>query len=129
MVHLGGPGAPGHSEIVLVGATVQRKGIDDKIVEPEKLHLFGSAFRQPPAAFRGALVRPMDEDECEKEKCINKQCLLFSYDEIWRGIGNRTGNNYQKSALCRMDAKVRHLMQSFLGSIFLDDSGEYGIER
>lgn len=129
LVHLGGPGAPGYSEVALVGATVQREGIDDKIIGPEKLQQFGSAFRQQPAAFKGVLVRPMDEDVYLKEKCVNKQCLLFSYDEIWRGIGKRTGDNYQKSALRRMDAKVRHLLQSFLGAVFLDDSGEYGIEQ
>lgn len=124
LVHLGGPGAPGPSEIVVVGATVQDRGIDDKIIGQEKLHFFSSFFVQQPTAFRGALVRPMDEDEYTKDKCVNRQCLLFSYDEIWRGIGKRTDDGYQKSALRRMDAKVRNLMQTFLDAVFLDDFGE-----
>ena len=66
----------------------------------------------------------MDEDEYTKDKCVNRQCLLFSYDEIWRGIGKRTDDDYQKSALRRMDAKVRNLMQTFLDAVFLDDFGE-----
>lgn len=129
LVHLGGPGTPGHAEILLIGATVQSKQrIEGKIIGQEKLNFFGSFFAQKPAAFRGVLVRPMDEDEYIRIQCAGKDCLLFSYDEIWRGIGKRTGDCYQMNALRRLDAKVRRLLRTFLGAKFLDDYAVYELE-
>lgn len=128
LAHIGGPEMPGDAHIILVGATVQRNRIDGKIMGPEKLDFMGSFFSERPAAFQGALVRPQDEDALTKEKCIQKNCLLFSYDQIWHGMGKRNKGRYQSGMLKRLDVKARKLLRQFLDVKFLHEYDEYDIE-
>ena len=125
LVHIGGPAVPGDAEIALVGATIQKAKIGTKIMGPEKVDFFRSFFSTQPAAFRGVLVRPQDEDALTKEKCVQKDCLLYSYDQVWQSMGKRAGGEYQAQMLLRLDAKVRHLLHEFLGSAFLYEYEEY----
>lgn len=128
LIHIGGPGVPGNSEIALVGATVQKTSIAHKIIGPEKVNFFRSFFSTQPAAFRGILVRPQDEDALTKEKCVQQDCLLYSYDQIWQAMGKRAGGVYQAQMLRRMDAKARKLLREFLGSVLFFEYEEYRLQ-
>lgn len=128
LVHIGGPGAPGHAEIALVGATVQKSSIDEKIIGPEKRDFFRSFFATQPTAFHGVLIRVQDEDALTKDKCVQKDCLLYTYDHIWRSMGKRLGGAYQISTLIRLDAKVRRLLKGFSEAILLHEYEEYRIQ-
>lgn len=125
LVHINGPGAPGHAQIALVGATVQKSSIDEKIIGPEKRDFFRSFFATQPTAFQGILIRVQDEDPLTKDKCVQKDCLLYTYDHIWRSMGKRLGGAYQISTLIRLDAKVRGLLTDFSNAIFLHEYEEY----
>lgn len=127
LVHIGGPGVLGDAEIALVGATVQKNNISQKIIGPERINSFRRFFTTQPAAFRGVLVRPQDEDELTKEKCVEMDCLLYSYEQIWKGMGKRSGQPYQAQMLLRLDAKVRHLLREFLGSALLHEYEKHKI--
>ena len=127
LIHVGGPGVPGDADIALVGATVQKHNIGQKIIGPEKINFFRRFFATQPAAFRGVLVRPQDEDELTKEKCVERDCLLYSYEQIWKGMGKRNGGPYQTQMLLRLDAKARHLLQEFLGAVFLHEYEQHEV--
>lgn len=128
LVHIGGPGAPGNAEIALVGATVQKSSIDEKIMGPEKRDFFRSFFATQPAAFQGVLIRVQDEDALTKDKCVQKDCLLYTYDHIWKSMGKRLGGAYQASTLIRLDAKVRRLLNEFSKVAFLHDYEEFTVQ-
>lgn len=127
LLHVGGPGVPGDAEVTLIGATVQKGAIEQKIMGQEKVNIFKHFFSKQPAAFRGVLVRPQDEDELSKEKCVTRDCLLYSYEQVWMGMGRRAGGPYQAQMLCRLDAKVRHLLREFLGSALLHEYEKHEI--
>jgi len=127
LLHVGGPGVPGDAEISLIGATVQKGSIDQKIMGHDKVDLFRRFFTTQPAAFRGILVRPQDEDELTKEKCVERDCLLYSYEQIWKGMGKRNGGPYQARMLLRLDAKARHCLREFLGAVFLHGYEQYEV--
>lgn len=128
LIHIGGPGAPGDAEIALVGATVQKNNIGAKIMGPEKVDFFRSFFATQPAVFRGVLVRPQDEDELTKQKCVQKDCLLFSYEQIWRGLGSRAAEGQPNPSLVRLDAKSRKLLREFIGAVFLHEYEQYQLD-
>lgn len=121
LVHIGGPGAPGHAELALVGATVQKSNIDQKIIGLDERNFFRSFFSTQPAAFKGVLVRIHDEDALTKDKCAQKDCQLYTYEQIWRSMGKRNGGHYQTSSLIRLDAKVRKLFREFSTAVFLHE--------
>ena len=128
MVHIGGPGVPGHAKIALIGATVQKARIDEKIIGPEKRDFFRSFFSNQPAAFHGVLVRVQDEDALTRDKCIQKDCLLYTYDQIWRSMGKRQGGAHQVSTLVRLDAKVRRLLDAFSDAVFLHEYEGFSLQ-
>lgn len=128
LVHIGGPGASGNAKIALVGATVQKSSIDEKIIGPEKRDFFRSFFAAQPTAFEGVLVRVQDEDALTKDKCVQKDCLLYTYDHCWRSMGQRHGGDYQASSLHRLDAKVRRPMKNFSEAIFLHEYEAFNVQ-
>lgn len=128
LIHVGGPQMPGDAHFLLVGATVQRQSIDGKIMGPDKLDFFGRFFSERPAAFQGALVRPQDEDPLTKLKCVERNCLLFTYDQIWQGMGRRDAGAYQSSALVRLDAKTRRLLRELLSVTLIHDFNEHNLQ-
>ena len=125
LIHAGGPGTPGDAEIILVGATVQKNKIDEKIVGPEKINFFTNFFSTQPAAFRGALVRAQDENEITKYKCIEKNCLIYTYENVWRLMGKRYSGDYQLKSISRLDANARKLLFEFSKSVFLHEHEKY----
>lgn len=125
LVHVGGPGAPGDAELLLVGATVQKNNISQKIMGPEKVDFVRGFFSAQPAAFKGILVRPQDEDPLTVAKCVDKDCLLYSYEQIWKNMAATRCTVYQSRMLLRVDAKVRKLLRGFLGSSLLYEYEEH----
>ena len=128
LVHVGGPGVPGDAEIALVGATVQKKNIGQKIMGPEKLDFVRNFFSTQPAAFRGVLVRPQDEDELTKTKCAKKDCLLYSYEQVWKSMGTGPSGEYQGRMVTRLNAKARKLLREFSNVALLFEYEEYRIQ-
>ncbi len=130
LVHIGGPGMRGDAEVMLVGATVQRDNIDNKVMRQDILDFFRSFFTEQPAAFRGVLVRPYDQDELTRLKCVRNNCLLFSYEEIVQGMGNRNDDDeYQLRAMRRLDSEVCSLLKNLGQAEFLDDHNEYSLNE
>ena len=130
LVHIGGPGMRGDAEVMLVGATVQRNDIDDKVMRQDILDFFRSFFIEQPAAFRGVLVRPYDQNELTRLKCVRNNCLLFSYEEVVQGMGNRNDDDeYQLRAMRRLDSEVCRLLQNLGQAEFLDDHNEYSLNE
>jgi hypothetical protein len=128
LVHVGGPAMPGDAHFLLVGATVQKSNIDQKIMSSDAIDFFGRFFTARPAAFQGALVRPMDEDALTKLKCVERNCLLFTYDQIWRGMGKRCGGSYQNNSLFRLDAKARKLLRELRAVVLMHEFNEYALD-
>lgn len=128
LIHVGGPQMPGDAHFILVGATVQKQSIDEKIIGSDKIDFFGRFFSERPAAFQGALVRPQDEDPLTKLKCVERNCLLFTYDQIWQGMGQRNAGAYQNAALVRLDAKARRLLRELMSVTLIHDFNEYNLQ-
>ncbi len=128
LVHVGGPSMPGDAHLLLVGATVQKANIDMKILGTDKVSFFTTFFTQQPAAFQSALVRPLDEDELTIDKCRQRNCLLFTYEQVWRSMGARNGGNYQVQSLTRLDAKARKILRKMAQVIFLHEYEEYHVD-
>lgn len=128
LVHVGGPNMPGDAHLLLVGATVQKANIETKILGSDKVSFFTTFFTQQPAAFQSALVRPLDEDELTIDKCRQRNCLLFTYEQVWRSMGTRTGGNYQLQSLTRLDAKARKILRKMAKVVFLHDYEEYHVD-
>lgn len=119
IVHAHGPGVPGNARLFLVGASLQKTAIEGKIMDPNKLNFFGGFFQNRPAVFQGVLVRPQDETALTRNKCIERSCLLYSYDEIWRGFAGVTKGHNRNQASRLLDLKARHLLRSLQGVAML----------
>lgn len=87
LVRVGSAEDRGNAFLSLVGASIQESHIDHKIMGVDARERFSRFFRQKPAAFQSAFVRPQDETALIRLKCADKDCLLYSYDEIVRGLG------------------------------------------
>jgi hypothetical protein len=125
IAHHGGPGVPGNSYFVLVGATVQTGQINNKIVDADSRRRFSDYFAIRPAAFQGALVRPSDSDELTIDKCRVRDCLLYTYEEIWRNLGNRPHNQATAKYFARLDARARTLLRALDGATLIDGFDHY----
>lgn len=125
IVHIGGPGMPGHAYLVLVGATVQASQIDKKIVGQDVRGRFSDFFAERPAAFMGALVRPVDEDPLTTDKCKGRDCLLYTYNSIWENIGKRSNQQASRRYFSQLDARVRSLLRLLDGATLVDEFDEY----
>jgi len=118
----------GTASIYLVGASIQQQAIEQKIMYADKIEFVKDFFNKQPAAFRGALVRPQDEDPLTLDKCNRRDCALYSYDAIWRNMGRRSTSAYQGRALRRLDRATRELLNDFRAAIYEGDFESYGIE-
>ncbi|MCA0417356.1 MAG: hypothetical protein LCH80_01305 [Proteobacteria bacterium] len=87
LVRVGSAEDRGNAFLSLVGASIQEAQVDYKIMGRDARERFSGFFRQKPAAFQSAFARPQDETALVRMKCVEKDCLLYSYDEIVRGIG------------------------------------------
>lgn len=125
IVHRGGPGMPGHASLVLVGITVQNSQIDRKIVGEDSKRRFSDYFSERPAAFQGALVRHVDADPLTAEKCRNRDCLLYTYDDIWMNIGRRVQDAASRRHFCRIDRAVRSIVREFSGVVLMSEFERY----
>lgn len=128
IVHSGGPGMPGNAHLTLVGATVQESQIDRKIVGQDGRARFADFFAERPAAFHGALVRPVDLDPLTLDKCRSRDCLLYTYEEVWMNIGKRVNYAGADRYFAFLDAKVRRLLKAFDGAILIEGFDEYELK-
>jgi hypothetical protein len=87
LVRVGSAEDRGNAYFSLVGASIQESKVDHKIIGRDDRERFSRFFKEKPAAFQSAFVRPQDHAELIWTKCKDKDCLLYSYDEIVRGIG------------------------------------------
>ena len=125
IAHRGGPGVPGNSYFLLVGATVQSAQINNKIVDADSKRRFSDYFAERPAVFQGALVRPLDSDALTIDKCRVRDCLLYTYDEVWRNIAHRPEGNGEQRYFARLDARARHLLKLLDGAVLVDGFDHY----
>lgn len=116
---------PGHASLILVGATVQINQIDRKIVGEEARRRFSDYFADRPAAFQGALVRPADSDPLTVEKCRVKDCLLYTYEHIWRCLGKRITDPNARRYFYYLDRQVRNLSKSLNGAVLIEGFESY----
>lgn len=128
LVHKGGPGMPGNASLILVGATVQASQIDRKIVGDDAKRRFSDYFAERPAAFQGALVRPADTDPLTVEKCRVRDCLLYTYDEVWKNLGKRTADVKAKRYFSYLDGKVRILARNLNGAMLIEGFDRYTLQ-
>ncbi|GGH12299.1 hypothetical protein GCM10007036_10000 [Alsobacter metallidurans] len=77
----------GTAFLSLVGASIQEAHVDQKIMGVDARERFSKFFRQKPAAFQSAFARPQDETDLIRLKCIEKDCLLYAYEDIVLNIG------------------------------------------
>lgn len=87
LVRVGSSEDQGNVFLSLVGASIQESQIDHKIIGRDAKERFSRFFKQKPAAFQSAFARPQDDTALIRMKCVEKDCLLYSYEEIVRGIG------------------------------------------
>lgn len=125
IIHAGGPGMPGNAYLVIVGATVQESQITKKIVDVDARNRFADFFAVRPAVFQGALVRPCDPDELTVEKCRTRDCLLYTYDDVWKNLGKRVIYAGSDRYFRLLDAKVRTLIKSLDGATLIEGFDEY----
>lgn len=128
IVHAGGPGMPGNAYLVIVGATVQESQITKKIVDVDARNRFADFFSTRPAVFQGALVRPCDPDDLTVEKCRTRDCLLYTYEEVWRNLGKRVAYAGSDRYFKVLDAKVRTLIKSLDGATLIEGFEQYRLD-
>lgn len=127
-VHVGGLPVNGATTIYLVGATIQKENIDIKIMHHEKIQSVSDFFNIKPATFHGILVRPCDENELTRDKCVTKGCRLYSYDTVWQHMGRRNGSSYQTRALQRLDRATREILKNFRDAVYQGDYEEFRLD-
>jgi len=120
VVHVGAPNMPGNAHLLLLGATVQEDRIDRKIMGPEALEKFSRFFVEKPAGFQGALARPQDEDALTKAKCVDKDCLLYSYEEILNCLGRMPAENLTKTReYTFLVSSIHRILSELKGAIYI----------
>jgi hypothetical protein len=123
LVRVGLPAVDGNAFVALVGASVQADA-KPKIIDTTKKNFFGSFFSQRPAAFIGVLARPQDNHELTRLKCMDADCLLYSYEEICVGMASSAKELGGHAGIRRLDAKVRNLLEPLRQLKLLDDYEE-----
>jgi len=128
LVRVGSAEDRGNAFLSLVGASIQESQIDHKIMGRDDRERFSRFFKQKPAAFQSAFVRPQDETALIRHKCTEKDCLLYSYSEIIRGLGMLQFPMHSLN-LRKVGAKSRSVLRDLKAATLVHDFEEYTLNR